>query len=138
MADLVNGKINFLEKKGFLKSLIFEALRLEDDRRICKMLRHLWGDCRLGYNKFGDSKLTNEELVLARILSEQKISANSAYRWFRLSNAPKDMLELAMCNKVSMNSVTRKFHGFRQKPDPEHEREGRSILREIVKVAGVM
>ena len=138
MINLRDGKANFLEKKYFLKTLIFEALRLEDEIKIHKMLRHLWSDRRLGYNKFGEPKLTSEELVLAQILEKQKISAFTAYRWFRLSKAPKSMLDLITCGKISMNKVVKEYKGIRIKPSPEQEREAKSILREIVKVMGAI
>jgi hypothetical protein len=138
MIDLKDGKANFLEKKYFLKTLIFEALRLEDETKMCKMMRHLRNDYKLGYNNFGEPKLTSEELVLAQILEKQKISAVTAYKWFRLSKAPKSMLDLVTCGKISMNKVGRDYHGVRLKPSPEQEREARSILREIVKVVEVI
>jgi len=136
--DFKNNK-NFLEKKEFLKSRIFDALRIDKDIKICKMLRHIWAVGGLGFNIYRVTKLSEEEIIVAQILKECKISPRTGYRWFTLSRAPKETLENCLTQNISMNKFRKMWKGLKGRNiDEEKEKLGKELISDICSVVGGM
>lgn len=138
MKQPIRRKENFLDKKYFVKSLIFKAVGIENDVRIRKMLRHLCSYDGMAFNKYGERKLTNEEMIVAQILKQNQLSPRTVYRWFCLVKAPKETLELVKNNQISMNELVKLSRNLRKRKDPELEKLGKEIIQDIIKVVEAM
>ena len=126
-------KQNFLDKKEFLKSLIYEALRLDNEVRIRKIVRRLCEKDSTRVSLYRNCDLSSDELVVDHILKQCKISPRTAYRWFSLSRAPKEVLELVQNGKISMNEAQRLCAKVK-KNDPETEKLGWEIMEKVAKI----
>ena len=121
-----------------MKRLVFEAVKIDSDIKIRKMLRHLWGPSDLAFKKYGQAKLTEQEVIVGHLLREHKISPRTAYTWFNLSNAPKEILELVETNKITFNKAQKMIRGVKMKDNRELTQLGKEILEDVVKVVGAM
>jgi len=135
MKTKLRSRENFLAKKDSVKKQIFEAIRLDNDVRVRKMLRHLSRYDEMCFNKYGERRLTDDEIILAHILKVNELSPRTVYRWFALCKAPQETLELVMQNKISANKVIAICRGIREKEDPDIQKLGKSIIAEVIRVA---
>ncbi|MDP2749890.1 MAG: hypothetical protein Q8O89_03600 [Nanoarchaeota archaeon] len=129
---------NFLEKKNLVNRLVFESVKIDSDIKIRKMLRHLWSQSDLSFKKYGQTKLTEQEIIVGHILREHKISAKTAYAWFNFSNAPKEILELAETNKITFNQAKLMIRGVKRKDNAELKQLGKELLEDVIKTLEVM
>lgn len=138
MKKYLRNNMNLFDKVEWVKQLASEAIGVSDVIILKRMLRHLWHKGSVGKNKYGVSKFSQQEIILDQLLKSNEVSPRSAYRWFSLIHAPEEVCELGREGKISQNEIQRIASRVLQKSDPEHEKLGKEILQEIIRIIEAM
>jgi len=123
-------KIPLFEKIDFIRKIVFEATKIQDDAVITRMLARL---CRKGggyYRQFSVLNLTNNEIILGELLKTHKISPKTAYKWFLILRSKGDVLERLKNNEISASEAYLLERQRKQYP----EQLGKEIKEEIIEL----
>ena len=94
-------KLPLFDKIDFIRKIVFEAMKVEDDAVITRMLSRLSKKGTGYYRHFGVLNLSNNEIILGELLKSHNISPITAYKWFLLLRSKKDVLEKLQNNEIS-------------------------------------
>ena len=138
MKKYLRNNMNLFDKVEWVKQLASEALGVSDEAILKKMLRHLWCKGSIRAAKYGVLRFSQQEIILDQLLKSNEVSPRSAYRWFSLIKAPEEVCELGREGKISQNEIQRRASGLLRKSDPEHEKLGKEILQDIIRIVEMM
>ena len=138
MKKYLRNNMNLFDKVEWVKKLASEAIGVSDEAVLKKMLRHLWHKGSVGTKKYGVLRFSQQEIILDQLLKSNEVSPRSAYRWFSLIKVPEEVCELGREGKISQNEIQRRASGLLRKSDPEHEKLGKEILQDIIKIVEMM
>lgn len=137
MKKYLRHNTNVFDKVELVKRLCSEAIGISDEAVIRKILGHLRYKGAGKFKKYGVLRFSQRELVLDQLLKSNEISPRTAYGWFNLMQAPKEVCELGQNDKISQNEMKRRMQGVLQK-SPEQEKLGKEILQDILKIVEMM
>ena len=129
---------NLFDKVEWVKELSSQAIGVTDTDVLRQMLRHISRKGSGKILKYGSLKFSQQELILDQLLKSQQVSPRTAYNWFLYIRAPEEACELAREGKISQNEIKRRMEAGLRKSDPEHEKLGKEILQDIIKLVGRM
>lgn len=138
MKKYLRNNMNLFDKVEWVKKLSSEAIGVSDEVILKKMLRRLCDKGRVSTKKYGVARFSQQELLLGQLLKDQEVSPRSAYRWFRLLKVSENVRQLGENCQISQNEIARLSRNERLKSDPEHEKLGKEILRDIIKLVEAM
>ncbi|MBW2972797.1 hypothetical protein KY346_00210 [Candidatus Woesearchaeota archaeon] len=138
MKKYLRNNTNLFDKVEWVKQMCSEAIGVSDEVIIRKMLSKLRTKGTAKFSRYGVLRLSQRELVLDQLLKSNEISPRTAYSWFILIRAPKDVCELGRNDKISQNEMKRRMKGFLQKRHPEQEKLRKEIMKDILKVVEAM
>jgi len=127
-AELV--KIPLFEKIEFIRKIVFEATKIQDDALITRMLARLCKKGRGYYRQFSVLKLTNNEMIFGELLKTHNISPQTAYKWFLLLRSKPDIIEKLKNNEISAEKAFLTNRERRQYP----KQLGKEIKEEIIEL----
>ena len=138
MKKYLRNNMNLFDKVEWVKQLASEAIGVSDVIVLKRMLRHLWSKGSVRTSKYGVLRFSQQEILLDQLLKSNEVSPRSAYRWFSLVKAPEEICELGRDGKISQNEIQRRASGLLRKSDPEHEKLGKEILQNIIRIVEMM
>ena len=139
MKRYLRHNMNTFEKLEWLKQLAADAIGVSDMVVLRRMISRLRRKGTAEFRKYGVLKLTQQELVLDQILRANEVSPKTAYTWFLLLKAPKEVVESGQQDRLSQNEMLRRCRSVRQKSaSPEHEKLGQEIIQDIIKLIEVI
>ena len=138
MKKYLRNNMNLFDKVEWVKQLASEAIGISDETVLKRMLRHLWSKGNVRTNKYSVLRFSQQEIILDQLLKSNEVSPRSAYRWFSLVKAPEEVCELGREGKISQNEIQRRASGLLRKSDPEHEKLGKEILQNIIRIVEMM
>jgi len=130
--------MNVFEKIEWLKQLAADAIGVTDFLVLRRMISRLRRKGTAEFRKYGVLKFTQQELVLDQILKANEVSPKTAYRWFFLLKAPKEVIESGQQDRISQNEMLRRYSSVRRKSDPEQDKLGQEIIQDILKLIEVI
>ncbi len=139
MKKYLRQNMNVFEKIEWLKQISSEAIGVSETTVLRRMLSRIRRKGSAEFRKYNILKLTQQELILDQLLKAHEVSPKTAYTWFLLLKAPKEVIESGQKDKLSQNEMLRRCVGVRQKSaDPEHEKLGQEIIHDIIKLIEVI
>ena len=138
MKKYLRNNMNLFDKVEWVKHLATDAIGISEETVLRKMLRHLARKGTSQVNKFSIARFSQQELILDQVLKSNEVSPRTAYNWFIYMRAPEEACELGRQGKISQNELRRRASGVLRKCDPEHEKLGKEILQEIIKIVEAM
>jgi len=138
MKKYLRSNMNLFDKVEWLKTLSREAIGVSDEDVLRRILRRLYCKGSGDIKRYGVLQFSQQELILDQLLKSNEVSPRSAYRWFSLLKAPKDVCELGRSGKITQNEMEQRSSALLRKSDPEHEKLGKEIIQDITKVVEVM
>ena len=137
MKKYLRNNMNLFDKIEWVKQLSTDAIGISDEAVLRRMLGRLYRKGSGQVKKFGVLQLSQQELILDQLLKSQEVSPRSAYRWFLLAKAPKEVCELGREDKITQNEIQRRLRGVLQK-SPEQDKFSKEIIQDIIKVVEVV
>jgi len=137
MKKYLRNNMNLFSKIEWVKQLSTDAIGISDEVVIKRMLGRLYRKGTSQIKKYGILQLSQPELILDQLLKSNEVSPRSAYRWFLLAKAPKEVCELGREDKISQNEIQRRLQGVLQK-SPEQDKLSKEIIQDIIKVVEVV
>ena len=138
MKKYLRNNMNLFDKVEWIKLLSSEAIGVNDNVILKKMLRRLCDKSKISTLKYGVLRFSQQELILDQLLKDNEVSPRSAYRWFSLLYVPKNVRQLGEECKISQNEIIRLSRKERLKSDLEHEKLGKEILQDIIRIVEMM
>lgn len=138
MKKYLRNNMNLFDKVEWVKRLSAEALGISEEAHLRRMLRHLARKGTSQAKKFGVLGFSQQELILDQLLKSNEVSPRTAYNWFIYIKAPEEVCELGREGKISQNEIKRRAGGVLRKSDPEHEKLGKEILQDIIRLVEAM
>ncbi len=138
MKKYLRNNMNLFDKVEWVKQLCADAIGVSEDEVIRKMLGRLRKRGVVQKRKYGLGRFTQQELILDQLLKSNEVSPRTAYRWFCMLKAPKEILEIGKENELSQNEILRRSQGVLQKVTPEQQELGEEIRQEILKLVRLM
>ena len=138
MKRYLRHNMNVFEKIEWLKQLAADAIGVTDFLVLRRMISRLRRKGTAEFRKYGVLKFTQQELVLDQILKANEVSPKTAYRWFFLLKAPKEVIESGQQDRISQNEMLRRYSSVRRKSDPEQDKLGQEIIQDILKLIEVI
>ncbi len=123
-------KLPLFEKIDFIRKIVFEATKIQDDVVITRMLARVSRRGKGYYRQFSVLKLTNNEIMLEELLKTHKISPRTAYKWFLLLRSKPDVLEKLREGEITAVDAYMTNRERRQYP----KQLGREIKEEIIEL----
>ena len=137
MKKYMRNNMNVFDKVEWVKQLTSEALGIENETAIRRMLSHLRRKGSASMKKYGVLKFTQQELILDQLLKANEVSPRAAYNWFILVRCSENVRDLGMQDLITQNEIGNRMKGLLRK-SPEQEKLGKEILNDIAKIVGVM
>ncbi len=134
MKRYLRHNMNVFEKIEWLKQLATDAIGVSDIATLRRMISRLRRKGTAEFKKYGILKFTQQELILDQLLKANEVSPKTAYRWFFLLRAPKEVIESGQQDRISQNEMLRRYRSVRQKSDPEQDKLGQKIIQDIIKL----
>ncbi|MDP3699236.1 MAG: hypothetical protein Q8R47_06665 [Nanoarchaeota archaeon] len=138
MKKYLRNNMNLFDKVEWVKQLSSEAIGVTDNIILKKMLRRLCDKSKVSAMKYGVLRFSQQELILDQLLKDNEVSPRSAYRWFSLLQVPENVRQLGEECKISQNEIMHLSSNERLKSDPEHEKLGKEILQDIIRIVEMM
>lgn len=138
MKKYLRNNMNLFDKVEWVKQLSSEAIGITDNVILKKMLRRLCDKSKISTKKYGVARFSQQELILDQLLKDNEVSPRSAYRWFSLLQVPENVRQLGQECKISQNEIVRLSRNERLRSDPEHEKQGKEILQDILRLVEAM
>lgn len=127
-------KLPLFDKIDFIRKIVFEATKIQDDVVITRMLARTSRRGKGYYRQFSVLKLTNNEIILEEVLKTHKISPRTAYKWFLLLRSKSDVIEKLRDGEITASDAYLTNRERRQYP----KRLGKEIKEEIIELIGRM
>jgi len=124
------------QKVDFLRKLIFDATGINDLVLIRRMIGRLSKYGLPKVNKFGMPMKDETTIIVGTILDQQKVSPKTAYRWLLVLKQPQEILNQINSGEISMNKAILMKREEKRTIDPEHEKLGKEILSDMIKLVG--
>ena len=135
MKKYFRNNMNMFDKIEWLKKLSQDAIGISDEATLRRMLKRLSVKGSTKYiKKYGISQFTQQELILDQLMKSNEVSPRTAYNWFLYIRASKEVCDLGRKGAISQNDIKRHLYSGLQKPDQEHEKLGKEIIRDILKI----
>jgi len=123
-------EIPLFEKIEFIRKVVFEATKIQDDQVITKMLARISRKGRGYYRQFSVLNLTNNEIVMEQLLKTHKLSPHTVYKWFLLLRSKPDVL-----SKLREGEMTAKDAFLTNRERKQYPKQlGREIKEEIIEL----
>lgn len=138
MKKYLRYNMNTFEKVEWLKRLSAEAIGVSDEVILRRMLSRIKRKGSAEFRKYNILKLTQQEIILDQLLKANEVSPKSAYTWFLLLRAPKEVIESGQKDQLSQRKMLSFCKSVRQKSDPAKEKLGQEILQDIIRLIEVI
>lgn len=138
MQKYLRNNMGLFDKVAWVKDISYQAIGVNDQAVLRQMLRHISRKGSGKMVKYGVLKFSQQELILDQLLKSHQVSPRTAYNWFLYIRAPEEVCELGREGKISQNEIKKRMATGLRKSDPEHEKLGKEILLDIIKLVGRM